>query len=103
MPLARRQALGIAVMSYDGHLGFGLLGDYDALPELEAIARDLKWAIAVAGARRRRAPPAKRRERRKPPPAPRKRRGPATRAKPARRARRQAGQRELRCAWPSAR
>jgi diacylglycerol O-acyltransferase / wax synthase len=46
VPLARRQALGIAVMSYDGHLGFGLLGDYDALPELEAIAVDLKWAIA---------------------------------------------------------
>jgi WS/DGAT/MGAT family acyltransferase len=46
VPLARRQALGIAVMSYDGHLGFGLLGDYDALPELEAIAEDLKWAIA---------------------------------------------------------
>ncbi len=32
VPLARRQALGIAVMSYNGHLGFGLLGDYDALP-----------------------------------------------------------------------
>jgi WS/DGAT/MGAT family acyltransferase len=46
VPLAARQALGIAVMSYDGHLGFGLLGDYDALPELEAIADDLKWAIA---------------------------------------------------------
>jgi len=46
VPLARRQALGIAVMSYDGHLGFGLLADYDAVPELEAIARDLDWAIA---------------------------------------------------------
>jgi diacylglycerol O-acyltransferase len=46
VPLAQRQALGIAVMSYDGHLGFGLLGDYDALPELEAIAEDIKWAIA---------------------------------------------------------
>jgi WS/DGAT/MGAT family acyltransferase len=46
VPLARRQALGIAVMSYDGHLGFGLLGDYDAMPELEAIARDLDLAIA---------------------------------------------------------
>ena len=33
-------------MSYDGHLGFGLLGDYDALPELDAIALDLKWAVA---------------------------------------------------------
>ena len=46
VPLAQRQALGIAVMSYDGHLGFGLLGDYDALPELEAIAQDIKWAIS---------------------------------------------------------
>jgi len=46
VPLGRRQALGIAVMSYDGHLGFGLLGDFDALPELEAIAADLKWAIS---------------------------------------------------------
>lgn len=46
VPLAQRQALGIAVMSYDGHLGFGLLGDFDALPELEAIADDMTWAIA---------------------------------------------------------
>jgi len=46
VPLARRQALGIAVMSYDGHLGFGLLADYDALPGLEGLARDLRWAIA---------------------------------------------------------
>jgi diacylglycerol O-acyltransferase / wax synthase len=47
VPLARRQALGIAVMSYDGHLGFGLLGDYDALPELESIAASLRQAIAA--------------------------------------------------------
>jgi diacylglycerol O-acyltransferase len=46
VPLAQRQALGIAVMSYDGHLGFGLLGDYDALPDLDEIALDLKRAIA---------------------------------------------------------
>jgi diacylglycerol O-acyltransferase len=47
VPLARRQALGIAVMSYDGHLGFGLLADYDALPELELIVGDLRRAIAA--------------------------------------------------------
>jgi diacylglycerol O-acyltransferase len=47
VPLARRQALGIAVMSYDGQLGFGLLADYDALPELETIARELERAIAA--------------------------------------------------------
>jgi WS/DGAT/MGAT family acyltransferase len=45
VPLARRQALGIAVMSYNGHLGFGLLGDYDALPDLDTIARDLERSI----------------------------------------------------------
>jgi diacylglycerol O-acyltransferase len=47
VPLAQRQALGIAVMSYDGHLGFGLLGDYDALPDLEEIALALQGAIAA--------------------------------------------------------
>jgi WS/DGAT/MGAT family acyltransferase len=46
VPLAQRQALGIAVMSYDGHLGFGLLADYDALPGLEGLMRDLRSAIA---------------------------------------------------------
>jgi WS/DGAT/MGAT family acyltransferase len=58
VPLAQRQALGIAVMSYDGHLGFGLLGDYDALPGLEEIERDIELSVAAlaraAGVRKRR-------------------------------------------------
>jgi WS/DGAT/MGAT family acyltransferase len=57
VPLARRQALGIAVMSYNGHLGFGLLADYDAIPELELIARELEQAVTLlaraAGIRKR--------------------------------------------------
>jgi hypothetical protein len=32
-------------MSYDGRLGFGLLSDYDALPDLEDIAAHLSGAI----------------------------------------------------------
>jgi hypothetical protein len=32
-------------MSYDGRLGFGLLGDYDAMPDLEDLAADLEAAI----------------------------------------------------------
>jgi WS/DGAT/MGAT family acyltransferase len=66
VPLARNQALGIAIMSYDGRLAFGLLGDYDAMPDLERLADDLRAAIAdlsrVAGlpapprAQRKRAP-----------------------------------------------
>jgi diacylglycerol O-acyltransferase / wax synthase len=63
VPLAQRQALGIAVMSYDGHLGFGLLADYDALPGLEDIALDLQGAIAAlaraAGVRPRSARPSR--------------------------------------------
>jgi hypothetical protein len=59
VPLARRQALGIAVMSYDGHLGFGLLGDFDALPELDSIAVDLKRAIASLARAAGVSPPAK--------------------------------------------
>jgi diacylglycerol O-acyltransferase / wax synthase len=47
VPLARRQALGIAVMSYDGHLGFGLLADYDALEHLDLIAKELRRAITA--------------------------------------------------------
>jgi len=45
VPLAQRQALGIAIMSYHGRLGFGLLGDYDAMPDLEDLGDDLERAI----------------------------------------------------------
>jgi len=45
IPLAGNQALGIAVMSYDGRLGFGLLGDYDALADLDTLADMLRGAI----------------------------------------------------------
>jgi WS/DGAT/MGAT family acyltransferase len=45
VPLARRQALGIAIMSYDGHLGFGLLADYDALEQPDLIAKELRRSI----------------------------------------------------------
>jgi diacylglycerol O-acyltransferase / wax synthase len=45
VPLSLNQALGIAIMSYDGGLGFGLLGDYDALADLDDLADDLRAAI----------------------------------------------------------
>jgi hypothetical protein len=32
-------------MSYAGQLAFGLLGDYDAMPDLDALAEDLRLAI----------------------------------------------------------
>ena len=45
VPLVANTALGIAVMSYDGHVFFGLLGDYDAMADLDAFADDLAAAI----------------------------------------------------------
>ena len=45
VPLAQGQALGIAIMSYAGTLNFGLLADYDALPEVEDVADHLRGAI----------------------------------------------------------
>ena len=62
-------ALGIAIMSYDGRLFFGLLGDYDALPDLDAVAADLDVAIdelaRAAGVPQAR-PPAAEQARRRP-------------------------------------
>jgi hypothetical protein len=46
VPLAGGQALGIAIISYDGRLNFGLVADYDALPDLEDLAGDLSAAVA---------------------------------------------------------
>jgi diacylglycerol O-acyltransferase len=50
MPLAARQALGIAVTSYDGTLGFGLLADYDAVPDIEFVAGALRESIDALAA-----------------------------------------------------
>jgi hypothetical protein len=36
--LPENHALAIAAMSYNGKLDFGLLGDYDAVPDLEKMA-----------------------------------------------------------------
>jgi diacylglycerol O-acyltransferase / wax synthase len=46
VPLAKGQALGIAIMSYNGRMNFGLLGDWDALPDLDEFAGDLQAALA---------------------------------------------------------
>jgi hypothetical protein len=35
--LPKRHALAVAIMSYDGGMDFGLLGDYDAMPDLEQL------------------------------------------------------------------
>jgi hypothetical protein len=51
VPLAPNQALGIAIMSYNGTINFGLVGDYDLMPDLEELAGDLQAALReLAGA-----------------------------------------------------
>jgi diacylglycerol O-acyltransferase / wax synthase len=45
-PLGSNQALNVAVMSYNGQLGFGLLADYDAIPDLSVFADGLEKSIA---------------------------------------------------------
>ncbi|MDQ3588583.1 MAG: wax ester/triacylglycerol synthase family O-acyltransferase [Actinomycetota bacterium] len=46
VPLAKNQGLGVAIVSYDGRMNFGLVGDYDVLHDLEDLARDLRDSIA---------------------------------------------------------
>ena len=44
--LPEDHALAIAAMSYNGKLDFGLLGDYDAMPDLERFAGFLEESLA---------------------------------------------------------
>jgi diacylglycerol O-acyltransferase / wax synthase len=64
VPLAKRQAVCFGIMSYDGHVDFGLIGDFDALPDLDALAGDLEASLAELAAT---APPPAKQTRRKAP------------------------------------
>jgi WS/DGAT/MGAT family acyltransferase len=44
--LPNNHALAVAIMSYDGGLDFGLLGDYDALPDIDVIVDGIEAALA---------------------------------------------------------
>ena len=46
VPLAKRQAVCFGVMSYNGQVNFGLVGDYDAMADIDSLARDLSESIA---------------------------------------------------------
>ena len=48
VPLARRQALCVGIMSYNGQVNFGLVGDYDAMADLDSFALDLEAATREA-------------------------------------------------------
>jgi diacylglycerol O-acyltransferase / wax synthase len=44
--LPENQALAIAIMSYNGKVDFGLLADYDAMPDLDDLGHMLEEALA---------------------------------------------------------
>jgi hypothetical protein len=44
--LPKGHSLAIAIMSYNGGIDFGLLGDYDALPDIDTIADGIEDGLA---------------------------------------------------------
>ncbi len=54
----RNQALSIGIVSYDGGVRFGLLGDHDALPDLDKAAEGLQAGAGTLLAAAAAAPPA---------------------------------------------
>ena len=54
--LAGDRALAVAIMSYQGSLNFGLIADYDALPDLDVLTEGIDGSIAeLLGLARRQA------------------------------------------------
>src|SRR5919109_373219 len=45
VPLAKNQALGVALLSYDGSVNFGLVGDFDLLWDLDEFAADMRGSL----------------------------------------------------------
>src|SRR5215213_5276519 len=50
VPLAKNQALGIALLSYAGRINFGLVGDYDLMWDLDDFADDVRESLAELAA-----------------------------------------------------
>ncbi len=47
--LPQHHALAIAIMSYNGQMNFGLLGDFDALPDIDSIGQSIALELATLG------------------------------------------------------
>ena len=46
VPLAKNQGVGIALLSYDGAINFGVVGDFDLMWDLDDFADDLRESLA---------------------------------------------------------
>ena len=42
VPLSEGVPIGVAILSYNGHLSFGITGDYDAVPDVHAMAQRIE-------------------------------------------------------------
>jgi WS/DGAT/MGAT family acyltransferase len=51
VPLAANQTVGAALLSYDGHIGVGLLGDADLARDLQVLARSIPEELRELTAR----------------------------------------------------
>ncbi|MCE7885387.1 MAG: DUF1298 domain-containing protein [Actinobacteria bacterium ATB1] len=45
VPLVDKTDVGVAVLSYDGQLNFGLTGDWDAVPDLGVLAEGIEKSL----------------------------------------------------------
>ncbi|MHB8492718.1 MAG: WS/DGAT domain-containing protein, partial [Solirubrobacteraceae bacterium] len=45
--LPKRQALAVAIMSYNGEMNFSLLGDFDALPDIKRVGTGITAELAT--------------------------------------------------------
>jgi hypothetical protein len=45
--LPENHALAIAIMSYNGQMNLGLLGDFDALPDIDWIGQKISEELAT--------------------------------------------------------
>ena len=50
VPLAKNQALGIALLSYAGNINFGLVGDFDLMWDLDDFTEDVRESLAELAA-----------------------------------------------------
>ena len=46
VPLGGHLRIGVAIFSYNGHLGFGITGDYDSAPDIDVLSAGIETALA---------------------------------------------------------
>ena len=51
VPLSQGVRIGVAIVSYNGQVRFGVTGDYDTVPEVDWFCQRIEAAIAELGER----------------------------------------------------